>query len=393
MLGDLLTKNISIKLIAGTINYVFLSYLIYIILGLSLIGLIVLFVWKYYFFVRQAEAVIIERSGKFHRILSPGSHFIIPFFDKPRYAEWSYLTEVEEGKLFRLFYFLVGLFFKTKKKEFRRKKRTIKKIDLRETIYDFSKQMVITKDNVTIQINSVIYYKIINSLAAIYEVIDLTEAIEKLAQTTLRNIIGSMNLDDILVSRDQINSRLHDTLGEAALKWGVNITRVELQDINPPENIKLIMEKQMRAERDRRATVLEAEGLKQAAILSAEGKQKAHILEAKGIAEAKVIVAQSEAEVKLKLGQAEGEALAIVKKSLPDKDPSQYFIAMQYMKTMANIAEGKNNKVIVLPYESAVAKWPFGEVMKISKDDINHALQEKTKVKDESSIETNIKNK
>ena len=169
---------------------------------------------------------------------------------------------------------------------------------MRESVYDFPKQNVITKDNVTMEISALLYYQITDPKAAMYEVSNLPEAIEKLTQTTLRNVIGAMDLDQTLVSRDYINEKLRLILDEASDKWGVKVNRVELQEVNPPADIRHAMEKQMRAERDRRALILEAEGFKAAAILKAEGVLESDVLQAKGHAQARIITAESEARCK-----------------------------------------------------------------------------------------------
>lgn len=193
--------------------------------------------------VQQSEVMVIERLGKYSRTLNSGINIIWPIIDKPRDILWRYIVEgIDEKKHIR---------FKQKSK-----------IDLRETVYDFPKQNVITKDNVNVQINALLYFQIMDPVKAMYEIENLPDAIEKLTQTTLRNVIGELELDESLSSRDTINTKLRTILDEATNKWGVKVNRVELQDINPPEDIKEAMEKQMRAERDRRAAVLEAEGQK-----------------------------------------------------------------------------------------------------------------------------------
>jgi regulator of protease activity HflC (stomatin/prohibitin superfamily) len=224
---------------------------------------------------------------------------------------------------------------------------------MREAVYDFPKQNVITKDNVTMEINALLYYQITDPKAAVYEVVNLPEAIEKLTQTTLRNVIGSMDLDESLVSRDAINAKLRLILDEATDKWGVKINRVELQEVNPPHDIQVAMEKQMRAERDRRAKILQAEGDKGAAILEAEGQREANVLRAKGEAEARILAAQSEAESRVKI--AEGEALAMerIKQAAGNKELMAYLIATNYLKVLPTMMEGKNDKLVVIPYEAS----------------------------------------
>jgi regulator of protease activity HflC (stomatin/prohibitin superfamily) len=301
-----------------------------------LIGIIIFliaFLSKAVYLVRQAESIVIERFGRYERILGPGLHIVTPFMDIPRTVTWSFFKEVDGKRYYRY-------------------NRTLDRIDLREAVYDFPKQNVITRDNVTMEINALLYYQITDPKAAVYEVSNLPEAIEKLTQTTLRNVIGSMDLDESLVSRDQVNIKLRMILDEATDKWGVKVNRVELQEVNPPADIRHAMEKQMRAERDRRAVILEAEGAKTSAILHAEGAREASVLNARGAAEARIINAEGEAEARLRIAQGEAQALELIKKALGDQDPSPYLIALQYMKMLPQMTEGKNDKVIVLPYEA-----------------------------------------
>ena len=290
-------------------------------------GVIVIFFMlvlaKATYLVRQAEVIIIERFGSFHTILRPGIHFIVPFIDQPRRVFWTFVKEDPRGKtLYRY-------------------SEYVERIDLREAVYDFPKQNVITKDNATIEINALLYYQVTDPRAALYEVANIPQAIEKLTQTTLRNIIGSMELDETLTSRDNINEKLRAVLDEATDKWGIKINRVELQEVNPPMDIRAAMEKQMRAERDRRALILEAEGSKSAAILQAEGDYQAKITRAKG-----------EAEARLMLAQAESEAIKVVQSAVPGENPLAYMIAQNYIKALSEMTNGKDNKTIVIPYES-----------------------------------------
>lgn len=205
-------------------------------------------------------------------------------------------------------------------------------IDLRETVYDFPRQSVITADNVSIEINALLYFQVVDPIRAMYEIANLPEAIEKLTQTTLRNVIGELDLDETLVSRDTINTKLRLILDEATNKWGVKVNRVELQDIKPPRDIQEAMEKQMRAERDRRAAILEAEGDKKAAILRAEGQ----------------------AEARIKVADAEREAIRLVTEAITQtqSDPANYLIAIKYIETLKEMVSGQDNKVIYLPYEA-----------------------------------------
>lgn len=287
------------------------------------------------YLIRQAETMIIERFGRFDRILSPGIHLVVPFIERPRQIMWSHIVHDVDGKKYQRF------------------TQVTDRIDMRESVYDFPKQNVITKDNVTMQINALLYYQITDPKAAVYEVFNLPEAIEKLTQTTLRNVIGSMDLDESLVSRDQVNGKLRLILDEATDKWGVKVNRVELQEVIPPADIRVAMEKQMRAERDRRAIILEAEGTKRAAILQAEGQRESAILCAQGEAESRILAATAEAESRLKIIEAEGLAVSRLQTVLAGKDPIPYLIAISYLKTLPEITKGKNDKLIILPYEAA----------------------------------------
>ena len=306
----------------------------------------IIFVLKAIYLVQQAEVMIIERFGRFDRVLRPGIHFVVPFVEVARQVSWSYFKEMDGKRYYRF-------------------NRVTDRIDLREAVYDFPKQNVITKDNVTMEINALLYYQITDPKAAVYEVSNLSEAIEKLTQTTLRNVIGSMDLDESLVSRDHINARLRIILDEATDKWGVKVNRVELQEVNPPADIRHAMEKQMRAERDRRAIILESEGAKQAVILKAEGDREEAVLTARGAAEAKVINAEGEANARLRIAAAEAEALELIKKALPNNDPAAYLIALQYIKMLPQMTEGKNDKLIVLPYEATAMMGSLSGIKKL----------------------------
>jgi len=304
---------------------------------------------KSVFMVQQAEAIVVERLGRFDRVMGPGLHMVFPFMEKPRSVIWSYVTQVDGRKYYRF------------TKQFNR-------IDLRESVYDFPKQNVITKDNVKMEINALLYYQITDPKAAVYEVNNLPEAIEKLTQTTLRNIIGSLDLDESLTSRDQVNEKLRIILDEATDKWGVKVNRVELQEVNPPEDIRHAMEKQMRAERDRRAIILESEGTKRAAILEAEGVQESQILRAEGEAQAKVLRAQAEATARYKVAEAEAKAIKMVQESMPGSDPLPYLIAMQYIKALPEMTKGKDDKMIVVPYEASSMIGSLSAMKKIFKN-------------------------
>ena len=284
--------------------------------------------------VKQAEVVIVERLGKFNRVLESGFNFIIPIIDTPRGILWKTTQKSLDGKTYAMI-------------------REIDRIDLRETVYDFPRQNVITKDNVSISINALLYFQIVDPKSATYEIQNLPDAIEKLTQTTLRNLVGQIDLDETLVSRDKINQELRIILDEATNKWGVKVSRVELQDIIPPVDIQTAMEKQMKAERDRRAAILEAEGLKKSAILKAEGEKESAINIAEGQKQAAILKAEGIAQARIVEADGEKEAIEKIIKALEEKgQPDKYLIAMKYLETLKTMTEGKDNKVIYMPYEA-----------------------------------------
>tara|TARA_B110000003_G_scaffold271283_2_gene305216 strand:- start:1325 stop:2302 length:978 start_codon:yes stop_codon:yes gene_type:complete len=284
--------------------------------------------------VQQSETIIIERLGKYSTTLKSGLNIIVPFIDKPREIIWRYSKEGPMGNT--LIHY---------SKEDR--------IDLREAVYDFPKQNVITRDNIVTEINALIYFQIMDPVRAVYEIANLPQAIEKLTQTSLRNVIGEMDLDDTLSSRDTINSKLQEILDDATNKWGVKVNRVELQDINPPLDIRAAMEKQMRAERDKRATILEAEGTQQAQILEAMGRRDAEISIAEGEKNSNILVAEGEAAARIMVANAEAKAIKVVTEAI-DKtgDPVNYLIAMKYLESLKEMTSGKDNKVVYMPYEA-----------------------------------------
>jgi regulator of protease activity HflC (stomatin/prohibitin superfamily) len=228
------------------------------------------------------------------------------------------------------------------------------RIDLRETVYVFPRQNVITKDNVVVEIDALIYSQVTDPVRATYEIANLPDAIEKLTQTTLRNVIGEMELDHVLSSRDTINAKLRAILDEATHKWGSKVSRVELKDINPPRDIRDAMEKQMRAERDRRATILTAEADKQSRILAAEGVRQSEINTAEGDKQAKILHAEAEAAARLKVAEAEAQAIERITAAIKGTggDPARYLIAIRYIEALKEMVSGQGNKVVYLPYEA-----------------------------------------
>ncbi len=317
------------------------------ILGLIAI-FVVLFVLLGVRIIQQAETMVIERLGKYHKTLKSGVNIILPIFDKAREIDWKYVKTDLEGKSIII-------------------RQRIGRIDLRETVYDFPRQNVITRDNVVIEINAILYFQITDPVKSVYEVANLPDAIEKLTQTTLRNVIGEMDLDHTLASRDTINSKLRAILDEATDKWGVKVTRIELQDINPPNDIRQAMEKQMRAERDKRAAILTAEGGKQSKILEAEGTRQSDINQAEGNKKAKILHAEGEAEAKIKVAQAEAEAINIITEAVVKAkgDPTKYLIAIKYIDTLKEMVSGEGNKTIYMPYEATGILSSLGGIKEI----------------------------
>lgn len=285
--------------------------------------------------IQQAETMIVERLGKYDRTLESGINIVIPIFDKSRQIYWRYRAMDVSG---------VGVVAQ----------RLANRIDLREQVFDFPRQNVITKDNVTIEIDAMLYFQVTDAVRATYEIANLPNAIEKLTQTTLRNVIGELDLDGCLVSRDLINTKLRGILDEATDKWGVKVNRVELQDITPPHDIQKAMEQQMRAERDRRAKILEAEGQKKSAILEAEGVRESDIKRAEGQKKAAILIAEGEAQARITTATAEKEAIERVTEAITTAkgDPANYLIAVRYIEALKEMVSGQNNKVVYLPYEA-----------------------------------------
>jgi regulator of protease activity HflC (stomatin/prohibitin superfamily) len=308
------------------------------VLFIIIAAFVLLFISKGLVVVKQAQVILIERLGKFDRKLDSGLHIIWPIFDKTRQINWRYVKVDFKGNKYV-------------------QHKTESRIDLRETVYDFPRQNVITADNVSIEIDALLYFQITDPFKAVYEIANLPQAIEKLTQTTLRNVIGALDLDKTLTSRDTINSKLRDILDEATDKWGVKVNRVELQDINPPQEIKMAMEKQMRAERDKRAKILVAEGDKRSQILVAEGDKEARITRAEGEARGKYLVAEAEAKAIKEV------SLAVEKTGT---DPAQYLLAAKYIKAFSDIVQN-GDKTVVVPYEASAMLGSVKTMEKIFK--------------------------
>ena len=292
-----------------------------------LVVLVVVYVLRGIKIVSQSETLIVERLGKYNRTLNAGINVILPIVEKAKET----IARRQDGRLM-----------------------STSRIDMREQVYDFDKQSVITKDNVMTEINALLYFQIVDPMKAVYEIQNLPVAIEKLTQTTLRNVVGEMELDETLTSRDTINSKLRNVLDDATNKWGVKVNRVELQDITPPESIRRTMELQMQAERNRRAEILKAEGEKQAQILNSEGEKQAEINAAEADKQANILKAEGEARAKVLQAEAEAAAIRNIAEAVADRgaDPVNYLLAVKYIETLKEVAGGQENKTVYLPYEA-----------------------------------------
>ncbi len=299
--------------------------------------------------VPQSETRVIERLGRFHSVLSPGLNFIIPFVDRPKII-YTRRTETVGGRSYV---------------------RTVATnvIDLREQVYDFPSQQVITRDNVTTEINALLYFQITDPKKAVYEIDNLPNAIEKLTQTSLRNVIGELELDETLTSRDTINTKLQAILDDATNKWGVKVNRVELQDITPPESVRVAMEKQMQAERNRRAEILNAEGEKQSLILRSEGEKASRINEAEAHKQSEILRAEGEARAIILNAEAEAEAIRRVAEAVAagKTDPATYMLAMKYIDTLREMTSGQDNKTVYIPYEASSVLSSLGSIRTLFK--------------------------
>ena len=267
------------------------------ILLILLLVLVVVSVFRAVFKVHQGYTVIVERLGRYHKTYQPGLHFLVPFFDTIR-----------------------------------------QRIDMREQVVPFPPQTVITSDNINVSIDTVIYYQVTNPEAATYEIANPMSAIEQLAVTTMRNIIGTMDMEQALTGRDQINGQLRGVLDEATGRWGIRVSRVELKAIDPPATVQSAMEQQMKAERDRRAAILTAEGVKQSAILTAEGEKQSAILRAEGQAQSTILKAQGESRAILQVFDAIHRGNA---------DPK--LLSYEYIRMLPQIAQSSSSKLWMIP--------------------------------------------
>ncbi len=313
---------------------------IYVLIALVICALVL--VKKSLVIIPQSETKIIERLGKYYATLKPGINVIIPFIDRAKE-----IVAIRRGR-----YVYTDA------------------IDLREQVYDFDKQNVITKDNVQTQINALLYFQIVDPFKAVYEISNLPNAIEKLTQTTLRNIIGELELDQTLTSRDTINTKLRAVLDDATNKWGIKVNRVELQDITPPESVLQAMEKQMQAERNKRATILTSEGEKAAAILKSEGEKTAIINKAEADKQMAILNAEGEAQARIRKAEAEAIAIEKITEAVgKSTNPANYLLAQKYIQMLEDVATGDKTKTVYLPYEATNLMGSIGGIKDLFKSE------------------------
>lgn len=308
---------------------------------IALVVLAVVFVKMAVVIIPQSETKIVERLGKYYATLGPGINIIIPFMDRAKTIVTMYRGRYAYST----------------------------NIDLREQVYDFDKQNVITKDNIQMQINALLYFQIVDPFKAVYEINNLPNAIEKLTQTTLRNIIGEMELDQTLTSRDTINTKLRAVLDDATNKWGIKVNRVELQDIIPPASVLQAMEKQMQAERNKRATILTSEGQKQAEILKSEGEKTSTINRAEAAKQQEILRAEGEAQARIRKAEAEAIAIEKITEAVgKSTNPANYLLAQKYIQMMEQLAQGNQAKTVFLPFEATNMLGSLGGIKELFKE-------------------------
>jgi regulator of protease activity HflC (stomatin/prohibitin superfamily) len=304
---------------------------------LLFIGIALLVVaWKTIKIVPQSSVLLIERLGRFHRVAASGLNIIVPFFEAPRAVYWS---NVRPGTT---------------------------SIDLREQFIDLPPQPVITRDNVTINVDSVVYWMITDPIKSVYEINDLVGSIVQLTITGMRSVMGELDLDHTLSNRDQISAKLRLILDEATDKWGVKVTRVDVKNINPPEDVRITMEKQMTAERNRRALILQAEGDKQAAITRAEGEKQAAITRSEGERESAILSADGAAQARLKAATADAQAIAQIAESIGNREQTtQYLLTSRYIESLRDMTKTQNAKVIFMPMETSSMLSSIGAIKEV----------------------------
>ena len=311
----------------GGVGLIFLLFL-----GIALITV----AWKTIKIVPQSSVLLIERLGKFHRVAASGLNIIVPFFESPRAVYW---TNTRPGTTF---------------------------IDSREQYIDLPSQSVISRDNVMMGVDSVVYWQITDPIKATYEVNDLVGSIVQLTFTGMRSVIGKLDLDHTLSSRDQINNELRMILDEATNKWGVKVTRVDIKNITPPEDVRITMEKQMTAERNRRALILTAEGDKQAAITRAEGEKQAAITRSEGEKESAILQADGAAQARLKSAAADAQAISQIAQAVGSAEQTtQYLITSRYIESLRDMTRTQNAKVIFMPMETSTLLSSIGAIKEV----------------------------
>ena len=309
---------------------------------IALVVLAVIFIKMSVVIIPQSETRIIERLGKYYATLKPGINIIIPFIDRAKI-----IMTLNRGRY---------VYSST--------------IDLREQVYDFDKQNVITKDNIQMQINALLYFQILDPFKAVYEINNLPNAIEKLTQTTLRNIIGELELDQTLTSRDTINTKLRAVLDDATNKLGIKVNRVELQDITPPVSVLQAMEKQMQAERNKRATILNSEGEKAAVVLRSEGEKTSMINRAEASKQQAILKAEGEAQARIRKAEAEAIAIKQITEAVGDtSNPANYLLAQKYIAMLQELATGDKTKTVYLPYEATNLLGSIGGIKDLFKSE------------------------
>jgi len=308
---------------------------------IAIVLLAIIFVKMAVVIIPQSETRIIERLGKYYATLKPGINVIIPFIDRAKE-----MITMSRGRYV----------YSTA-------------IDLREQVFDFARQNVITKDNIQMEINALLYFQIMDPFKAVYEINNLPNAIEKLTQTTLRNIIGELELDQTLTSRDTINTKLRAVLDEATDKWGVKVNRVELQDIIPPSSVLQAMEQQMQAERNKRATILTSEGQKQAAILQSEGEKTSTINRAEAAKQQSILNAEGEATARIRKAEAEAKAIELVTEAVgKTTNPANYLLAQKYIQMMEELAHNNQTKTVYLPFEATNVMGSLAGIKELFKE-------------------------
>ena len=308
------------------------GFLFLLFLGIALLVV----AWKTIKIVPQSSVLLIERLGRFHRVAASGLNIIVPFFESPRAVYW---TNVRPGTT---------------------------SIDLREQYIDLPPQPVITRDNVTINVDSVVYWMITDPVKSVYEINDLVGSIVQLTITGMRSVMGEMDLDHTLSNRDQISAKLRLILDEATDKWGVKVTRVDVKNINPPEDVRITMEKQMTAERNRRALILQAEGDKQAAITRAEGEKQASITRSEGERESAILSADGAAQARLKAASADAQAIAQIAEAIGNREQTtQYLLTSRYIESLRDMTKTQNAKVIFMPMETSSMLSSIGAIKEV----------------------------